>query len=110
MWLPQNVFIQYSYFGLVLGGSTPITVFGYADASYITDGDAKSRFGVCIFLNCDSGAILSFSRNDTSIGTISHSVIEVEIEAVDQLILELIYLMDLLNFLEIESQTSIYIL
>jgi len=94
---------------LVLGGSTPITVLGYADASYITDGDAKSRLGGCIFLNCDSGAILSFSRNDTSIGTISHSVMEAEIKAVDQLILELIYLMDLLNFLGIENQTPISI-
>jgi hypothetical protein len=32
---------------------------------------------------------------------------EAEIKAVDQLILELIYLMDLLNFLEIENQTPI---
>ena len=37
--------IQHSDFGLVLGESTPITVFGYADAAYITDGDAKNRLG-----------------------------------------------------------------
>lgn len=40
-----NYLIQHSDFGLVLGGSTPITVFGYADAAYITDGDAKYRLG-----------------------------------------------------------------
>ena len=37
--------IQHSDFGLVLERSTPITVFGYADAAYKTDGDAKYRLG-----------------------------------------------------------------
>jgi len=40
-----NYLVQHSDFGLVLGGSTPITVFSYADAAYITDGDAKYRLG-----------------------------------------------------------------
>ena len=38
---------------------------------------------------------LSFSRNDISIETISHSIMEAEIKAVDQLILELIYLIQI---------------
>jgi len=102
-----NYLIQHPDYGLILGGYTSITIFGYADASYITDGDAKSRLGGCIFMNSDSGAILSFSRNDTSIGTISHSVMEAEIKAVNQLILELIYLVDLLTFIGIHKQIPI---
>ena len=102
-----NYLIQHPDYGLVLGGTTPLSVFAYADASYITDGDAKSRLGGCIFLNCDSGAVLSFSRNDTSISTISHSVMEAEIKAVDQIILELVYLADLMTFMQFEYQRTI---
>ena len=104
-----NYLIQHPDCGLVLGGKSPLSIFAYADASYITDGDAKSRLGGCIFLNSDSGAITSFSRNDTSISTISHSVMEAEIKAVDQLIQELVYLMDLINFIGIEYSKAISI-
>jgi hypothetical protein len=102
-----NYLMQYPNLGLVLGGATPLSIFAYADASYITDGDAKSRLGGCVFLNNDSGAIISFSRNDTSISTISHSVMEAEIKAVDQLILELIYLVDILTFIGIHHSGPI---
>ena len=102
-----NYLMQYPNLGLVLGGATPLSIFAYADASYITDGDAKSRLGGCVFLNNDSGAIISFSRNDTSISTISHSVMEAEIKAVDQLILELIYLVDILSFIGIHQSGPI---
>ena len=102
-----NYLMQYPNLGLVLGGATPLSIFAYADASYITDGDAKSRLGGCVFLNNDSGAVISFSRNDTSISTISHSVMEAEIKAVDQVILELVYLMDLLTFMGLHHSEPI---
>ncbi|MCP4126492.1 MAG: DDE-type integrase/transposase/recombinase, partial [Gammaproteobacteria bacterium] len=58
---------------LCLGGTDPIILFGYCDASYITVGKSKSRLGSCLFLNKTSGSISSVSRNDK---TVSHSSCE----------------------------------
>ena len=45
-----NYLLQHSHYGLALGEISPIFIFALYDASYITDEDAKSRFGGCIFL------------------------------------------------------------
>jgi hypothetical protein len=89
-----------------LGGLGKLILFGYSDASYVTEGNAKSRLGGCLFWNLESGAIFSFSRNDTTrnviselISTISHSSTESEIKALDILIMELLHILDLSRFI-----------
>jgi hypothetical protein len=63
---------------LRLGGSDPIEMFGFSDASHITSGKSKSRYGGALYLGLDSGAFLSMSKNAT---TISLSSCESEIKA-----------------------------
>ena len=65
------------------------------DASYITVGNCKSRLGGCVFLGFDSGAIHSFSKNDS---LVSHSSTESEIKAVDELVREMMHIKDMLEF------------
>jgi hypothetical protein len=88
-----------------LGGLGKLTLFGYSDASYITDGNAKSRLGGCVFLNFSSGAVFSFSRNDTIrnvlnelLSALSHSSTESEIKALDVLIMEILHILDVTRF------------
>ena len=81
---------------LCLGGTDPIILFGYCDASYITAGKSKSRLGSCLFLNKTSGSISSISRNDK---TVSHSSCEAEIKALDMLFREIVVTRSLLEFL-----------
>jgi hypothetical protein len=77
-----DLYVQY-------GGLDKLFLFGYSDAAYITDCNAKSRLGGCVFMNWDSGALACYSRSDTvsSIlrgfleSTISHSSTEAEINA-----------------------------
>ena len=61
----MNYLSTTSDLSLKLGGERDLTLFAYVDASYITDGNAKSRLGGCIFMGYDSGSVASFSRNDT---------------------------------------------
>ena len=82
---------------LKLGGEGDTLIFAYIDASYITVGNAKSRLGGCVFMGLDSGAVCSFSRNDTIIFTLSHSSTEAEIRAIDLLIRELLHILDICN-------------
>ena len=87
--------------GLTLGGEGDFVIFAYVDASYITDGNAKSRLGGCVFLGYDCGAVMCFSRNDTIKSTISHSSTESEIRAIDVLLRELIHIIEICLFLSI---------
>ena len=52
--------------GVQFNNETNLHIFGYCDASHIMEGNSKSRLGGCLFLGYNSGAILSFSRNDTT--------------------------------------------
>jgi hypothetical protein len=92
---------------LTLGGSGPVILKAYSDASYITTGKCKSRLGGCLFLGEDSGSIQSFSRNDS---TVSHSSCEAEIKAIDLVIKSVLHVRDLLEFLgeEQKDKTVIY--
>lgn len=81
---------------LSLGGDGPVVLFGYCDAAYITTGNCKSRLGSCLFLNRNSGAISSVSKNDT---TVSHSSTEPEIKAIDMISREIVCLRSMLEFL-----------
>ena len=99
-----------------LGGLGVLRLFGYSDASYITDGNAKSRLGGCVYMNLYSGAIFSFSRNDTIRNTtgefmssISHSSTESEIKAIDILILELLHILDITRFISGEQELPVKI-
>ena len=86
--------------GLKFGGrGTKLNLFAYVDASYITETDSKSRLGGCLFMNLFSGAILSFSRRAI---LVAHSSTEAELMAIDIIILEILALLDILEFLEIE--------
>ena len=80
-----------SQVSLILGGTDDIQLFGYSDAAYITDGNAKSRLGGCLFLGLYSGAFYSYSRSDTIKSSMSHSSTEAEIKAIDELAREVEY-------------------
>jgi hypothetical protein len=85
---------------LKLGGLGKFCIFAYSDASYITTGNCKSRLGGCVFMNYESGAIRTFSRNSTTAGTtLSHSSTESEIKAIDEVIRELMHIMDIVRFM-----------
>jgi hypothetical protein len=95
----QNLYIQ-------LGGLGKLHLFAYSDASYITDGNCKSRLGGCVFMNWCSGTIFAYSRNDTIrnllnefMSSLSHSSTESEIKAIDILMMELIHILDLTRFI-----------
>jgi hypothetical protein len=63
---------------LRLGGSGPIEMFGFSDASHISSGKSKSRLGGALYLGLDSGAFWSMSKKST---TVSLSSCEDEIKA-----------------------------
>ena len=86
---------------LKLGGEGELNIFAYVDASYITDGNAKSRLGGCVFMGLDAGAVTSFSRNDTIVSTLSHSSTEAEIRAIDLLLRELLHIIDICNCIQL---------
>jgi hypothetical protein len=86
-------------------------MFAYVDASYIADGDAKSRLGGCLFISKYAGAIYSYSKNDTSISTISHSSTEAEVKAIDEMAREIIHRREVAEFCrcKVEGPTPIYV-
>ena len=49
-------------------------------------------------MGLDAGAVLSFSRNDSIMSSLSHSSTEAEIKAVDELMREMIHLLDVSRF------------
>ena len=94
---------------LILGGTDPICLFGYADAAYVTDGNARSRLGGCLFLGTNSGAFRSWSRNETATSTICHSSTEAEIKAMDEICKEVLYWLEVLKFTEVAQQLPVKI-
>ena len=83
---------------LKLGGFL-LLLFACCDASYISSGKSLSRLGGCIFLGTESGAIFSFSVNDT---TVSHSSCEAEIKSIVKTILAIMHIKDILIFLKLD--------
>ena len=94
---------------LKLGGEGDLTLFAYVDASYITDGNAKSRLGGCVFMGYDSGAVASFSRNDTIVSSLSHSSTEAEIRAIDLLLRDLIHILDICSSINLNYQSAVIV-
>ena len=85
---------------LTLGGLGNLEIFAYTDASYIKTGNCKSRLGGCIFLGTDSGAVHSFSQNDSMMANdVSHSSTESEIKAIDICCRVLKHVVDLVCFI-----------
>jgi len=81
--------------GLRLGGrDKTIKLFGYADASFISDADSKSQLAFCFFLTRDSGAVCAKSMKDK---TVSLSSTEAEIKALVEAIKEAIFLRAILD-------------
>ena len=103
---------QYLYntrsIGLVLGGVAAIQPFAFVDASFISTGNCKSRLGGCIFINLFCAAIFCFSRNDK---LVSKSSCESEIKALDMIVQEILYILELYMFLHviIDEPIKIYI-
>jgi hypothetical protein len=61
----KNYLVTTKDFYVKLGGLGAIKIFGYSD------GNAKSRLGGCAFMGLDAGAVLSFSRNDSIMSSLS---------------------------------------
>jgi hypothetical protein len=97
--------------GLLFGGPAEFYMFAYVDAAYIADADAKSRLGGCLFISKYSGAIYSFSKNDTSISTISHSSTEAEVKAIDEMAREIVHRREVAEFCncDVSKPTPIYV-
>lgn len=116
--------------GVTLGGAGPIELFAFCDASYITDGNSKSRLGGCVFSGYDSGAISSFSTNNNNskaklskqfdedameveeptaelMSTVSHSSCEAEIKGIDLIVLLLLHIFQIYEFLRVPVQLPI---
>ena len=116
--------------GVTLGGSGPIILFGFCDASYVTDGNSKSRLGGCVFSGYDSGAISAFSTNNNNskvklsqqydenameveespaeiMSTLSHSSCEAEIKGIDLILLLLLHIYQIYLFLKVPVQLPI---
>ena len=70
-----------------------LKIFGFCDASYNA---GKSRLGGCLFPNLHSGAFHCFSVNDK---TVSRSICESEIKAIDILVLYIIEVIEVVTFL-----------
>jgi hypothetical protein len=81
---------------LRLGGDDEIKLFAFSDASYITTGNCKSRLGGCLFLGLNSGAIYSFSKNDS---VVAHSSTEAELRAIDIVTRTACHIRDILSFI-----------
>jgi hypothetical protein len=69
-------------------------LYGFCDASYVTSGASKSRLGGCFFIGFSTGAVHTYSKQDT---TVSHSSTEAEIKAIDMAIRTIIMLRSLLS-------------
>jgi hypothetical protein len=97
--------------GMVFGGPPQLALFGYCDASYITEGNSESRLGGCLFLSYHSGAIMSYSVNNTSVSTLSHSSAEAEIKSIDKMTQEIIHYRDMLKAIRCEPNgpTPLYV-
>jgi hypothetical protein len=107
----RNYLMSTRSLGMLFGGNPQLCLFGYSDASYITEGNSKSRLGGCLFLSLYSGAIMSYSVNDTSISTLSHSSAEAEIKGIDKMVQEIIHVREVLTFLHCKpaGPTPLYI-
>jgi hypothetical protein len=69
------------------GNDKEVLLFGYTDASYLPR--TKSRLGYCFYLNLESGTVFSRSFHDK---TVSHSSCESEIKAIDEAIIQVIWI------------------
>jgi hypothetical protein len=88
---------------LRLGGSGPIKMFGFVDASF----GIKSRLGGALFLGLDSGAFHAFSVSDRST---SLSTCEVEIKGIMRIVLPIIHFREILEVMGEPQQdaTDVY--
>jgi hypothetical protein len=88
---------------LRLGGSGPVNMFGFVDASF----GIKSRLGGALFLGADCGAFYAFSVSDRST---SLSTCEVEIKAIMRIVLPVMHFRDMLTVMDEEQLegTDIY--
>jgi len=100
----QNYLLHTKHMQLKLGGKSTGKYnqsFGIVDGSHICTNDARSRIGGALFGGPNSGAIFCFSR---LLHSICHSSMEVEINAIDHMILVIINNRNIQNFIENKSE------
>jgi hypothetical protein len=91
-----NYLNKNSELGIKIGGNNNIIrLMGFVDASL-----KHTRLGGCLYLNINIGAFDSFSTKDD---TISHSSTEIEIKALDKIILKIIHFREILKELGYEQ-------
>lgn len=89
-------------------GGPDCNLFAFSDASYITEGDSKSRLGGCLFLGSHSGAFYSFSK---LAGLVSQSSTHAEILALFEVVRLVEHTRQVLEFLgnKQSEPTKIYV-
>ena len=78
------------------GKETYPELFGFADASFVADGDSLSRLGGCLYWGTWSGAFHSFSTRAT---VVAHSPMDAEMMSMDKLIKDITFYKEILRFL-----------
>ena len=101
--LELNRFIRYIKFTrdkvLTVGSTQPINLFGMSDASYVQIGDCRSQLGYMIFLSSDSAPVYCRSKRAD---TVSLSSTQAEVDALVELVKEIIWCQGFLDSVGIE--------
>ena len=87
---------------LTLGSTENIELFGMSDASFVQKDDCKSQIGYCIYFSHDSGAICNKSKQCT---TVSLSSTQSEVEALVELVKEVIWFQGFMKEMNINFRT-----
>jgi len=91
---------------LRLGGLGKLLLFCFSDASYITEGNSKSRLGGVFYMGLDSGAFYAFSKLAQLVAL---SSCHAELQALDEVIRIVIHLITILQFMQIPMDEPIKI-
>jgi hypothetical protein len=92
----QYVKLHKSSHFLVLGGTEPIGLTAFADASYTPEGDSRYQYGHVLYLSPSAGAIVAQSRRST---TVSHSSAESEVRSICEACKEIVPTREMLELL-----------
>ena len=91
---------------LRLGGLGKLLLFCFSDASYITEGNSKSRLGGVFYMGLNSGAFYAFSKQAQLVAL---SSCHAELQALDEVIRIVIHLITILQFMQIQMTEPVKI-
>jgi hypothetical protein len=86
------------HLSLRLGGLGKLSLFCFSDASYITEGNSKSRLGGVFYMGLSSGAFYAFSKQAQLVAL---SSCHAELQALDEVIRITIHLITILRFMQV---------